>query len=69
MLLFTLSLVLANIWTGLRCEVGRHAYDVPLMGLLSMMVRCLPCRFTRSGRRPDRAACGAQYPVLARKKP
>jgi len=38
MLLFTLSLVLANIWTGLRRERGRQSYDIMLAGLLSMMI-------------------------------
>jgi len=38
MLLFTLSLVLANIWVGLRRETGKQAYDVTLAGFLSMMI-------------------------------
>jgi len=40
MLLFTLSLVPADIWTGLRREAGRQSYSVTLSGLLSMMIVC-----------------------------
>jgi len=38
MLLFTLSLVLANIRAGLRRETGRQSYSVTPAGLLGMMI-------------------------------
>lgn len=38
MLLFMVSLVLANIWVCTRREVGRQAYDITLTGFLNMMI-------------------------------
>ncbi len=38
MLLFVLSLVLNNIWIGLRRTVGRQRYHVPLAGVLNRII-------------------------------
>ncbi len=39
MLLFVLSLVLSNIWIGLRRMVGKQRYHVTLAGILNRIIR------------------------------